>query len=598
MQPDLERAKQWMERASIAIGERDLPSARRCFSSAIKLDQKNASLRFNLAIVHEALSDRKSAAEELTKALRLDPGMASAARRLCWVLGQRQLPSDTRLDRDGMIAALAHNRVDRDLLCAAILHSVGQTGPLARALELARDPTRANAAQDAVYRKAIGLLSDELVLAALRSGIVSDANWERLLTSIRRALLLEPDRWNGTRTLALATALMQQCWLNEHVWAETQIETEALAALEIAATDLAMGSELASLQFAILAAYRDPLSLLPSGFNYQRIASAPLRGALLTRQQEAADLATRERKLTALSASADATTAKVAKLYQASPYPRWTSILTFRTGELAKRLSSVFSERELTFLQRPFEVLIAGCGTGRQAVSAAIDYGDAAHVTGIDVSAVSLAYADRMADQFNVRNLALAQGDIAKIESFQPTFSNRFHIVECVGVLHHMADPFEGWRRLLSSLAPGGIMLIGLYSRTARRNLVTLRKDAAFPGIGCDLGALRRYRQHLAALPRGAPGHEFIRSSDFFSASGFRDFHLHVEEHTFDLSEIETFLDENGLQFRGFFNKPFELLQAVHPDAVWPGTLAQWKALEQAHPDLFLDMYQFWCTRG
>jgi SAM-dependent methyltransferase len=271
-------------------------------------------------------------------------------------------------------------------------------------------------------------------------------------------------------------------------------------------------------------------------------------------------------------------------------------VLTYRKGHYLKRLNSVFKSEELNFLQRPFEVLIAGCGTGRQAVSAAFDYGTNARVTAFDIALPSLGYASTMADRMGARNVRFLHADIQQIETVEPSLLGRFHVIECIGVLHHMTRPLDGWFALSKCLAPGGLMLIGLYSASARRNLAILKADPAYPGPGCDADALRRYRQHLLTLPKGAPGSEFRRGMDFYSSSGFRDFFLHVSERCFTIPEIKQFLDLHSLRFRGFFDLPFQLLQDTKPTAEWPGTLDQWATCEAERPELFPSMYQFWCT--
>jgi SAM-dependent methyltransferase len=271
-------------------------------------------------------------------------------------------------------------------------------------------------------------------------------------------------------------------------------------------------------------------------------------------------------------------------------------VLTYREGHYLKNLAAIFDDRELDFLQEPFEVLIAGCGTGRQAVSAALDYGSKARVTGLDITETSLGYASMMAERMGANNLSLVQGDIQSIGAFEPTFRQGFKVIECIGVLHHMARPFDGWRALKECLAPGGIMLIGLYSGLARRNLATLKGDPSYPGADCNDAALRDYRQRLQMLPEGTLGTELFKSLDFYSASGFRDYVLHVSEQSTTLPEIADFLRENGLRFRGFFDVPFSVLQRSYPNEVWPGSLDRWAACEADQPSLFSSMYQFWCT--
>jgi hypothetical protein len=171
-------------------------------------------------------------------------------------------------------------------------------------------------------------------------------------------------------------------------------------------------------------------------------------------------------------------------------------------------------------------------------------------------------------------------------------------MIECGGVLHHMADPFEGWRSLIKCLKPGGIMRIGLYSSIARSNLTALRSDPAYPGAGCDDARLRAFRQLIMTRPDGQPGTELKGSPDFYSTSGFRDLALHVSETCLSIPEIAGFLEESRLVFRGF--QPvvfFDLLREHHPRELWPGTLTRWAELELAMPILFAGMYKFWCEK-
>jgi SAM-dependent methyltransferase len=291
------------------------------------------------------------------------------------------------------------------------------------------------------------------------------------------------------------------------------------------------------------------------------------------------------------------TTRKVKAQYEAHPYPRWRGTALFPNGQYIQHLEDFFSKPELAFTRTPFEVLIAGCGTGLQAVSAALDYGRQAQVTGLDISAASLGYAGLMANRMDADNLALVLGDIGGVRSFQPSWSGRFSVIECCGVLHHMADPFGAWRDLLDCLTPGGIMLVGLYSAIARRDLDVLRQEAIYPGADCDDAALRAYRRALLARGPSAPGASYLKSRDIFTTSGFRDFFLHVSEKPTTIPEIQRFLDANGLAFRGFVNVPFGALRQRFPDEAWPGRLERWAELEAERPQLFIGMYQFWVRR-
>jgi SAM-dependent methyltransferase len=204
-----------------------------------------------------------------------------------------------------------------------------------------------------------------------------------------------------------------------------------------------------------------------------------------------------------------------------------------------------------------------------------------------------------MADAFGIENVEFARADLQQIGSFGPQFPSRFQVIEAVGVLHHMADPFAGWRALLKCLAPGGFMRLGLYSAIARRNLVALRSDPAYPGPGCDDAALRAFRQVLLARP-GEQGHDARKFVDFWDTQSFRDMLLHVSERSLSLGEIARFLEDERLSFRGFqlAKESQAMFWQRYPVETWPGTLKNWARFEEENPFLFENMYLFWCQKA
>lgn len=551
-------------------------------------------------MVLEALGERAAAAEQLTLALRHEPRSEVAAWHLAALLARGVLPPGTRLDAMGLVAALAHDGIDRDLVAAAALAHRASSGRLARAVETGRRRGWQRAAHDLCLVRSDPLLADPLLLEVLRRGIVVQRDAELLLTALRRAVLLDlPRERLADPTLAtFLAALAVQGWLGEHVWAEGDDETAAVAALSPDVPRIASGACAAIRDLQLLVLYRRPETV--PGLDAESVAGAmppALASALAARLDEAGTIARHATEVASLGPITSSVSLEVAAQYEASPYPRWTSVPLYRQGRWLDHVARYFRPGQLAFAERPFEVLVAGCGTGRQAVSAALDWGPGARVTGIDISRTSLGWARMMAERMGVTTLDLAQADIDTLPDCAPHFRGRFHVIECGGVLHHMADLFAAWRRLLACLAPGGIMLIGLYSVTARRNLARLRTEPECPGPGADMRALRLWRQQLLARPRDAVGAELIRSRDVHSASGFRDLFLNVREQPTTLAEIAAFLDAEELEFRGFADLPFEALKGVFPSEYPPGSLARWAAWEAAHPNAFTGMYQLWCTR-
>jgi SAM-dependent methyltransferase len=221
-------------------------------------------------------------------------------------------------------------------------------------------------------------------------------------------------------------------------------------------------------------------------------------------------------------------------------------------------------------------------------------YGEKADVLAIDLSRRSLAYGKMRAPKFGIENIQFAHADILNIGSD----AGLFDIVEAVGVLHHLADPFKGWGSLLKVLRTGGLMAVGLYSAISRQNITALRAATDFPGAGCDDDAARDYRAGLMARQDDGAAW-LLKSHDFYSLSNFRDLVLHEHERPVHLSEVANFLHDNGLVFHGFvLPTPIEAeFLNMFPEDTLPGQLSNWEAFEAKHPRTFDGMYQFWCEK-
>ncbi len=589
----------WLELGSSAIDTGDLATAEHCFREAIKADKKNARCQFYLAIVLEAREQFGPAAEHLTRALHLDPNDADAARRLSLLISRHALPVDTAVDTAGLRAALNHDASSAWIVAKLALHHLMALGPLAPVCEGARREGWAKAAAALCVARTGEALKDELLLALLRSNVVRDADAEQLLTALRRALLLEvaPERLLDRDLVTFAIAMLQQCRMNEYIWSITDAEETRLASFAFSAPALLAGDVREGCQLLPVLLYKSMGDIFgeqtPEAF--AKVRPKALREALQTAALEERDLQARAQSVVRLGQITDTLSRQVAQQYERSPYPRWTSLRKPTPGEERRLLGNFFAPDRLSFFDRPYDILIAGCGTGHQAVYAALNSPNA-RVTAVDLSGAALAYAAMMAERYAARNIAFLQADLLELARTEQ-YKAHFQVIECLGVLHHMADPFQGWRLLRNCLAPQGKMLIGLYSAAARRVITELKHDPAFPGAGCDDKALRTFRQDLIGRTPAELGGELKRGPDFYTASEFRDLTCHVSERCVTLAEIGRFLDDVGLIFRGFWMDVRELdkFHLAHPNEAWPGRLEVWQEHEAAHPHTFAAMYTFWC---
>ena len=402
------------------------------------------------------------------------------------------------------------------------------------------DPALLAGAAAVLLRDSPDMLADPLLHLLLRRTPTTDLGLERALVQHRRRLCLSPPSEHGE----LAGALAIQGQLNEFVWSVSAEEESALPTAPTWVQDM-----------------------------YGPLAPDP-------------DLSRRAAGVPALTMIHDAVSTAVAHQYEEHPYPRWTSLPPHATEDLdvhlARLTRGTWSPPE--GVRRP-RLLAAGCGTGREMLSAASAWRPS-EVVGVDLSRTSLGYAHRMAEQLGIP-VELFHGDLLALVDWD----RRFDVIVCTGVLHHLDDPIAGWRVLTGLLSPGGVMLVGLYSATARQGVLAARDEVRRRGLLPTTAGIRAARELVSEMPKAQA---CLALSDFYYLSGCRDLLLHAHEQEFTIADVRAALEHLDLELLGFEvdgaeRHRFGTLFGRGDD------LASWEAYEGLFPRTFLGMYQFWC---
>lgn len=381
---------------------------------------------------------------------------------------------------------------------------------------------------------AAGMECDGFVLALLEETCVAWVAAERALTALRRWLLMSGRGPDFPRTVR---ALAKQAALNGGAW---PFDEDERACLEQSATLLA-------------AAYRP---VRPPA-DTERTFVSPVTGA-------------------------------VAAQYEAWPYPVWERVMTAPGETLDALVASVAPEAPA--LPAAPEILVAGCGSGREALLIA-RLSSSARIAAIDISFASLARAAELCS--GATNITFARRDLHDVGSA----GARFDLVSCSGVLHHLPDPEAGWSALVDALKPGGLMSIMVYSRLARMRITAARRritDLVDQPVNDDL--LREVRRRLLADPVHAVAH----STDFASLGGVHDLLLHRHEDAFDVERIRRGIDRLGLEFLGFHLPGAERrarYRQENPHDPLFRDFTAWARAEWREPELFAGMYHFWCRK-
>jgi len=445
-----------------------------------------------------------------------------------------------------------------------------------------------------------GVVFDDVLLRSLLENTpVCDLVMERFLTLARFALLdaVTDRRHTESDPLRFACALARQCFIDDYVFAMTDAERERAQALHhYVGAALARGEAVAAMDIAVLASYF-PLLSLRQAESLLSYAWPETLDALLTQQvrEPAEERALREglRRLTDID---DRVSIDVRRQYEEHPYPRWVRLpLPVPTLPPGEGPDGRFPLELRQSRGRNLDILVAGCGTGQESIELAYAF-PRARVLAIDLSLASLGYAERKARELHVANLEHAQADIMKIAAL----GRRFDVISSVGVLHHLADPVAGWRELVSMLAPGGHMLVGLYSERSRQDVAAARAFIAEAGYAPTDPDIRRCRQDLLAADRAAQVDRLTRRSDFYVTGECRDLLFHVQEQRFTLPRIAEAIDALGLRFNGFVLEEDLARRYAEqfPDDPGMENLGNWDRLEALLPQAFTGMYIFWVQKA
>lgn len=554
-----------------------------------------ANRLFQQAVSHQHNGQPHEAVRLYRRLLALNPGHAEAHNNLGCVLLSEGKPKEAAAHFVRSLTLLPQLCDDFGSI-AALLADVNPALRNACKEAAAASPARLPFPDLSVPS---GIAADVLLRHVLRSTPVRDLALERLLTSIRFALLQAATRPAGEdriddEVLNFCGALAHQCFINEYVFTNIAEEAEQAERLrDELAEALAAGASIAPLPVLTVATYF-PLHSLPGAETLLgRNWPVPVSDVLAQQVQEPRQERAYRDAIPRLTAIDDAVSLAVQQQYEENPYPRWVhtpSVIAATT--IDRHLRAAFPSAPFRPLENDgMDILVAGCGTGRHPIQLARTY-ENARVLAVDLSLSSLCYAKRKTPADVADRIEYAQADILKLG----TLDRSFDMIDSSGVLHHMADPLAAWGTLLTLLRPHGFMRVALYSQIGRREITAARAFIAQRGYRSTSGDIRRCRQDLL----NSPFKSVATAGDFFSISECRDLLFHVQEQQLTIPRIKSFIAEHGLTFIGFeFEPPAQRhYRAVFSQAGWSSTdLDRWHDFETKNPGCFAAMYQFWVQK-
>ncbi len=575
------------------------------YATAIMLKSESADFHRHLGRLHRERGRLPQALAHYQKAVCLDPASTDTCIALSQILRQIFRRSyDPKLEQ-ALEACFASPAVEYQMLAEAAGRQVrlkhGLTRQTPKAWEEVLGKDGAGLDDEAI----LSVLGDPFLAALLVKTTNVDPELELFLTGVRRALLFarrEADDLPESMVRFMAL-IARQTYTNGYAFWQGEDERREIERLQ-SYIEAALEAEAPSwdgllVRLCRLAMYA-PLSRLAAG---ERLLERPLdawpdflqpvlEDALVFPIEEAAIRA----DIVSIGEIMDSTSREVRAQYEESPYPCWKWVKRGQPIDIWTELREQFSGTiRHPFPDGPVEMLVAGCGTGRQPITCAISDPNL-KVLAMDLSKSSLAYAIRMARRLDVNHVEFLHGDILDL----PSLGRGFPVIECIGVLHHMEDPLAGWRILTDLLHPGGMMKIGLYSETARRSLVPVRDKITDLGLQPRPDDMRELRRLMLLGDGGEDLTRPLDFRDFYHLNEPRDLVFHVMEHRFTIPQLADNLETLGLEFVGFDFKKDVISRRYaghNPQDPDMTDLSSWAAFEERNPDTFIGMYQFWCQK-
>jgi SAM-dependent methyltransferase len=234
----------------------------------------------------------------------------------------------------------------------------------------------------------------------------------------------------------------------------------------------------------------------------------------------------------------------VCEFYTRHPYPPPVENLD-RARDEWRDASRHRAEHHLLWPDRPYRanlnILVAGCGTWQAARYAVCR--PAARVVGIDVSATSLVYTERLKRRYQLENLETRQLRIEDTEALD----RRFDLIVCTGVLHHLGDPDAGLRALHSVLEADGAMHLMVYGRYGRVGIYMLQEYCRRLGMGSSRQEIDDLVAALGTLSPHHPAAALLRGArDSCDRDALADALLNPRDRSYSVPEFFDFVERNG----------------------------------------------------
>ena len=198
-----------------------------------------------------------------------------------------------------------------------------------------------------------------------------------------------------------------------------------------------------------------------------------------------------------------------------------------------------------------FRVLIAGGGTGDATIFLAEQLkGTNARIVHLDLSSASIAIARKRAAIRKLENIEWYEGSLLDLAQLGLA---PFDYINCVGVLHHLADPEAGLQALRSVLKPDGAIGLMVYGEVGRIGVYHMQRMLRLLGADCPVTErIGQAKELLGSLPASnwyRMAGELYNDRD--TDAGLVDSLLHPQDRAYTVTQLYEWLhDRAGFDLR------------------------------------------------
>ena len=275
------------------------------------------------------------------------------------------------------------------------------------------------------------ILSDPYFLSGLQKLVIFKPAFEKMLAHLRHFFLFHANTAQNplteAQTLMFLSSLAFYCHETEYIFELSDKEKKQTSAIH----EKIAHNQHNDIELALYACYA-PLSKLENATDIvaQYTVHPTLSDVTACQITNILQRAQIQTQITSLTPIENEISAKVRDQYETFPYPRWRNYSPDIKNEATEGFLSEGAPK----------ILIAGCGTGKEAIELGHVFPNA-DILAVDLSRASLAYGIEKARQYGITNIKFQHGDILKLGAL----SDRYDFIASSGVLHHMKNLKMGW---------------------------------------------------------------------------------------------------------------------------------------------------------